>query len=140
MKNIKALLPLFFVFVFSKVHAQQAPVIRLSPPNYAQIKFEKSGVNLGKIEEGNSLDTSFRFINNGKVPLKISGVNASCDCTISSFPETLIAPGDTSEIRITFHAKKQPGRFVQTLSVVYNSDQSPELLSLEGEVVTAGKE
>jgi hypothetical protein len=115
--------------------AQALPTILLSPPNTAKVHFERESHDFGNIAEGRTVQTSFRFMNSGEVPLLIYKVNVSCGCTVAAFPQTPIPPGETGEITVHFDSKKRPGQFTQPVSVVYNSDQSPALLSFEGTVI-----
>lgn len=115
--------------------AQTLPTILLSPPDKAKVHFETDVIQMGNIEEGNKVKVLYNFMNTGEVPLQISKVNASCDCTVAEFPHVPIAPGETGQIAVFYDSRHKSGPITQSISVVYNSDQSPALLRLEGTVI-----
>ena len=65
--------------------------------------------NLGKINEGQVVEISWRFKNTGTKPLIISNVSASCGCTVPDKPEQPIAPGVEETIRARFDSKDRVG-------------------------------
>ena len=65
--------------------------------------------NLGKVNEGQVVEISWRFKNTGTKPLIISNVSASCGCTVPDKPEQPIAPGGEEIIRARFDSKDRVG-------------------------------
>ena len=64
---------------------------------------------LGRINEGQVVEISWRFKNTGTKPLVISNVSASCGCTVPDKPEKPIAPGGEEVIRARFDSKDRVG-------------------------------
>ena len=61
--------------------------------------------NLGRINEGQKLEVSFRFKNTGDKPLIIQSVRPGCGCTVADYPKEPIAPGAEGEITGSFDSK-----------------------------------
>ena len=60
-------------------------------------------LDLGKREEGKSVDISFRFKNTGTKSLVIKNVTAQCGCTIPEKPEKPFAPGEEGVIKAKYN-------------------------------------
>lgn len=98
---------------------------------------EGSTHDLGKIVQNKEVTHLFTFTNVGNSPLVINSVKASCGCTVTSYSEEPIAPGEQGMVAATYNAKKL-GTF--TKSVVVNANTgNPVTLYLKGEVIAAAK-
>lgn len=92
--------------------------------------------NLGKINEGQVVEISWRFKNTGTKPLIVSNVSASCGCTVPDKPEQPIAPGAEEIIRARFDSKDRVGPQRKDVYVEANTAGSrSSLLSFALEVV-----
>ena len=92
--------------------------------------------NLGRINEGQVVEISWRFKNTGTKPLVISNVSASCGCTVPDKPEQPIAPGGEETIRAQFDSKDRVGPQHKDVYVEANTCGSPSTkLSFALEVV-----
>ncbi len=81
--------------------------------------------DLGKVKEGQVVEVSFRFKNNGAKNLVIANVSASCGCTVPEKPEKPFAPGEEGVIKAKFDSKGRPhGEARKEVFVTANS--SPE--------------
>lgn len=100
-----------------------------------KIEFEKLVHDFGTIYEknGNAVCT-FRFVNTGKSPLVIIRAQASCGCTVPSYPTYPIAPNDTAEIKVVYKAKGRPGEFVKNIYVYTNTKPDRTVLQIRGVV------
>ena len=90
------------------------------------IQWIDSVKSLGKINQGQKLEVSFRFRNSGKNPLVIQAVNPSCGCTVASFPKEPIQPGQESEITGCFDSNGRSGLQHKELTVIANTEGNPE--------------
>lgn len=105
----------------------------------AEIQVEKQSFNFGLVaEERGPVKHSFHFRNSGNAPLVITRVTADCGCTTPMWPEKEIAPGEESEIQISFDPIGRVGAFIKHIRVFYNSSESPLTLSISGTVTTLG--
>jgi len=94
-----------------------------------KIVFEEKEYNTGKITQGEVLNFTYAFRNEGNAPLVISSVQGSCGCTIPrNYPKGKIMPGEGGEIEVEFDSDNKWGEQTVTISVVTNS--SPALTQL----------
>jgi len=98
----------------------------------AQIRFESTSYEFGRIKEGTKIDHVFKFKNIGDAPLVIRQVDVSCGCTFPSYPFLPIEPGATGEIGVTFNSEHKLGRQKPTVTVVTNGNPKKIILNLEG--------
>ena len=100
-----------------------------------EIKFEEEVYDFGKVIQGEKVTYSFRFTNAGDADLIISGVSASCGCTVPSWPKNIIKPGDDGKINVVFDSDGKKGKQSKTITVVTNSLPSTRVLNIVGEVI-----
>ena len=100
-----------------------------------EIKFEEEVHDFGKVIQGEKVSYSFKFTNAGDADLIISGVSASCGCTVPSWSKNLIAPGDEGTINVVFDSDGKKGKQSKTITVVTNSMPSTKVLNIVGEVI-----
>ena len=97
------------------------------------IEFENGEFYFGDLELNGDGICSFSFTNTGKAPLVISRVETLCGCTVPKWPEKPIKPGKGGEIKIAYDTS-HPGVFHRWITVHYNGQESPEILSIAGNV------
>jgi len=70
----------------------------------AQLKWERTSVELAPAVGTESADAEFAFSNEGKTPVTILLVKPNCSCTTASVDKKTYAPGEKGKIRakITF--------------------------------------
>ena len=100
----------------------------------AAIAFDRTLHDFGSVKKGIPVSCSFKVINNGKIPLILSDVSASCDCTTPSWPKNPIMPGDFEEIEVKYDTKTT-GIFNKTVTIKSNADGSPHEIKITGEVI-----
>lgn len=93
--------------------------------NAPVITFDSATFNFGSIKEGESVEHEFKFQNKGKRDLMIRKVKASCGCTAINPQKTVIAPGESSSIKMVFNSKRKTGRQYKTITVISNSVVNP---------------
>ena len=71
-----------------------------SKPN---IVFEKTSHDYGVIFAGDNGEAIFKFKNEGKSPLIINNVVASCGCTTPKWSKDPVMPAQSGEIKITYN-------------------------------------
>ena len=106
----------------------------------SKIKFEELNYDFGTInEKDGDVTTIFKFKNEGDSPLIITNAQASCGCTSPVYSKKPIRPGETSEIKVTYHAKGRPGPFDKSV-YVYSNDKQHErvMLTITGNVINSG--
>jgi hypothetical protein len=104
--------------------------------NYSKIEWIDSiHQDLGKINEGQVIDISWRLRNSGTKPLIIADVNPGCGCTVAEKPKEPIPPGGESVIRGSFDSKNQyAGEHQKGITVTANTPEQAYYLSFRVEV------
>ena len=64
--------------------------------------------NLGKVNEGQVVEITWRFKNTGNKPLIIGRVQPGCGCTVAEQPKEPIAPGQEGVIKAKFDSNGHP--------------------------------
>jgi Protein of unknown function (DUF1573) len=95
----------------------------------------KNLVDLGTITEGEKITHTFEFENTGNAPLQISYANASCGCTVPTWPKEAIAPGGKSAITVEFNSKNKEGKLLKNVSIYSNTIPEFNTVAFNIEVV-----
>lgn len=110
-----------------------------SGKSYAEITFEKTEHDFGKLLQGETVSYTFKFTNTGNAPLIISAVNKSCGCTASEYTQKPIAPGEGGQIKLTYESNGHEGFQNKTVTVVTNTNPSTTTLRIKAEVAKPNK-
>ncbi len=107
----------------------------------AEIKFDKVSHSFGTFSESNPLVSCvFKFKNTGDAPLVINQAIASCGCTVPTFTEKPIAPGDSGVVKVTYNGKgRYPGRFKKVVTVMTNAKSRLVRLYIDGNMTEEPK-
>lgn len=108
-----------------------------APDKFPVLKFKEQFYNFGEITEGDTVTHFFEFENTGTAQLLISSANASCGCTVPSYPEDPIAPGKTGKIKVTFNSKNKSGFQNKSITVYANTLPTENVIMLKGNVKEA---
>lgn len=100
---------------------------------------DSSSFNFGTIKEGEVVEHSFRFRNDGEYPLILNNITSSCGCTTPEWPKDPIEPKAESSIKVRFDSKNKVGPQVKTITVYANTDPAYSELRLRGIVEGAPK-
>ena len=107
--------------------------------NAPAIKFEDVSFDFGTIKQGDVATHEFKFTNEGKGDLVIRKTKASCGCTAVNPPNTVIKPGESSMIKVSFNSSGKSGKQNKTITVTTNDPKNYSiLLTIKGEIETAG--
>lgn len=104
--------------------AAVAPGVQASAVDASDIEFVATEHDFGSIMDVHSYDTVFRFANNGTSPLVIEQVKAGCGCTTPALEKKVFAPGESSEIAVTFKPRGG-GRQTKRITVYTNDPEEP---------------
>ncbi len=99
----------------------------------ASFSWKKTTHDFQQIQQGVPVTAEFEFTNIGDAPLIITQAKGSCGCTVPSYPQEPIAPGQTGIIKAQFNAASS-GVFNKTITITANTGQ-PAVLTIKGEVV-----
>jgi len=98
------------------------------------ITFASTVHEYGTIEQGSDGGCEFTFKNEGKTPLVLSNVRASCGCTVPTWPREPILPGKESSIKVMYNTHNM-GSFNKSIVVTSNAKNSDVTLFIKGTVV-----
>ncbi len=95
----------------------------------------KNLVDLGKIKEGEKITHTFDFVNTGNAPLQISYANASCGCTVPTWPKKAIPAGGKGAITVVFNSKNKEGKLLKNVSIYANTKPEFNTIAFNIEVI-----
>lgn len=99
------------------------------------IKWSKTSHDFGNIAQGPAAEVTFKFTNNGAVPVVIKTANPSCGCTTPTFTKTPVMPGETGEVKASYGTDGRPGYFQKTVTVTFDNGVVTTL-TIQGTVST----
>lgn len=91
----------------------------------AQLKFEKTAVELHPAISDETAVAHFKYENAGKKPVHIVSTQTSCGCTVASLKSNDVAPGDKGEITATFKIGDRVGMQHKTVTVITDDAAQP---------------
>ena len=101
----------------------------------AEIEFERVVHDYGDVPYNGNGECEFRFTNTGDAPLLIQKPKSSCGCTIPSWPDKPIFPGESEVIKVTYRTNRA-GNFNKTITVTSNAiKNSTVVLHIKGRVL-----
>ncbi len=111
-----------------------------SMANAPNIQFEGKAHDFGEVKEGDKLTTRFKFKNTGQQKLEILDISSFCGCTVSSPENTMVEPGDSSTIKVTYDTRKRSGNQINDITVFTNDpNQTVVNLTVRAIVEEQGK-
>ena len=132
---MKQLFLMLCVTIGVTAFAQDKPAEVKPNPNAPKIKFVQESFDFGTVVEGPQATHEFKFKNEGKEPLILSNVKASCGCTVPTTPKEPIAPGAKGKIGVKY-ATDRVGPFTKTVTVTSNAEgQATKTLTIKGTVL-----
>ena len=85
-----------------------------------EIVFEKVVHDYGDVPYNGNGECEFRFTNTGDEPLLVQKPKSSCGCTIPSWPNEPILPGESEVIKVTYKTNRV-GQINKTVTVNSNA-------------------
>jgi hypothetical protein len=103
--------------------------------NGPEIEFEKIVHDYGDVPYNGNGECEFRFTNTGDAPLLIQKPKSSCGCTVPSWPDKPILPGESDVIKVTYRTNRV-GNFNKVVTVTSNAiKNSTVVLRITGRVL-----
>lgn len=91
--------------------------------------------DFGTVINGVVVKHTFKIKNAGTAPLILGAVQTSCGCTAAQPTKTNIAPGEESDIAVTFDTRPDHGAATRMVTVATNDPKHQQLtLTLKGDV------
>lgn len=105
------------------------------------VRFLEDKFSFGEIEEARGdVSHEFKFVNEGKGPVRIVNVLTTCGCTTSDWTQTAVNPGEYGYVKATFDPRNRPGLFSRTLTIITNGVPESFVITVEGQVGSANQE
>lgn len=115
-------------------------VLTMASVLYAQmqktLRFIPESIDFGTIrEEDGKQSRSVKAINISDSSTFIISARTSCGCSVAEYPEQTLAPGDTTEISITYDPVNRPGKFLKTAKIFTGDERVGNSFKIKGTVI-----
>ncbi len=121
-----------------RIFAALVILLFTAAPMFAQggkIVFEKTVHDFGDVQEGTIATHTFSFKNDGRRPLRLVTVKASCGCTTPEYSMEPVAPGETGFIKVAYDSNGRPGIIDREVTVQTDGDPVFVTLQIKGAVL-----
>ena len=89
----------------------------------------------GSMAVGQSMSHKFTIKNDGEAPLEVKKGSTTCKCTLSEMENSMVEPGKSVEVELTWTPKSPQEKFGQTATIYTNDPENKEInLKIEGTV------
>jgi len=102
-----------------------------------KVAFSKKVHDFGEIQEGTIATYTFEFVNEGKRPVRLLNVVASCGCTTPEYSKTPVAAGQKGFIKVAYDSNGRPGIIDRAITVQTDGDPAYEILQIKGAVLNS---
>ena len=96
------------------------------PEPRGDIELSATEFDFGTVANNAPVDHVFQVHNAGDGPLQISGVSTSCGCTSATVGRDRLAPGESTELRVSYDPLTHDGATGQFMRVVYVRSDDPD--------------
>ncbi|WP_224981872.1 DUF1573 domain-containing protein [Geomonas agri] len=118
--------------LFLLVTLCSATIVQAAP----ELAVERGSFNFGSVAQGKKVQHTFTIKNNGDAPLQIKKLDASCGCTAAKPSTSVVPPGKSAEIEVTFDSGSFSGKVTKTVTLTSNAGKSPVYtFTIEGTVL-----
>ena len=114
--------------------AKKAEMVHAEAGKMPVLKFDAVDHDFGTINEGDKVEYVYTFTNAGVSDLVLSNVKASCGCTVPSYTQTPVKPGEKGEIKVTFDSSGKTGAQQKTVTVTSNTESGTDMLNFKANV------
>lgn len=113
-----------------EVNPTEATEVQQGP----KMVFEETEHQFGTIKQGDKVEHTFVFKNDGDAPLVINSAQGSCGCTVPEWPHDPILPGKTGEVYVIFNSAGKRGLQNKSVTINTNEGDTPIRIYIKGEV------
>lgn len=113
--------------------ANPAPVVPATTPaaipaDAPKLTLDKTFIDFGTIYKDDPVTAQVVYKNDGKSPLTNIEFRPSCGCTVVQGYKTLLQPGESSTVDLTFNPKGHPGKNSKSVNVMSSDPLQPQTL------------
>ncbi len=124
---------LIIIFAFSSLSFAQ-----LMGP---KLVTQQDEYDFGDIKQGDKVTHVFVITNSGGDLLKITNVKASCGCTAALPEKDELAPGESTNLNVTFNSAGRFGKQKKLIRIESNDPDNPQVIvTIKGNVVLSDAE
>jgi hypothetical protein len=102
--------------------------------------FDEESYDFGQISQGEKVEHSFTFTNEGDADLIISSATGSCGCTVPSYPKKPVKPGQKSEVLVVFDSNGKKGAQHKRVTIVANTNPNKTVIAIMSNVLAPEEE
>jgi hypothetical protein len=114
-------------------------VLNTESGSLPKIFFPETQHDFGQVKEGDKVDYTFKFVNNGSSELIIKDVKTSCGCTAALLSEDNLSPGKEGTIRVELNTANRSGKMSRTVTIQSNDPKEPaKILTISADIVKQG--
>ena len=112
----------------------------VAPSAYPQpdntLHFIPGNVDFGMVrEEGGKVSRTVKAVNISADSTFIISARTGCGCSAAEYSDAVIAPGDTTEVILTYDPINRSGRFLKTVKFFTGRERTPNTIKLSGNVI-----
>ncbi len=123
------------LFIVATIEEYFPPLTEEEKSIAPKLVIDRTNHDFGRINEGNSVETTFQITNSGKKMLNIRDTRGNCGCTVSSLAKKDIGPGESASMTVKFNSSGRRGRQYKTVTIFSNDPLSPtQMISIRAEV------
>jgi len=117
-------------------------VRHVTPTGGAKVEVDSDAFDFGQLDATEEGSHDFVFTNKGTRPLTLSRGHTTCRCTVGEIADSMVAPGESTTVRVTWNASKSPhlvtGHTRQSVTVNTNDPNRREvILTITGTLTEA---
>jgi len=106
-----------------------------------RITVDEQDYQFGRVPNDRAVEHVFKVTNAGTKPLVITRVSTSCGCTAAMMESSVVDPGKTGRLRVSFNPRGQHQVVSRTVTIHSNDPESPALqIKITAEVAAPGEE
>ena len=105
----------------------------VSKEKISNIRFNTHEYDFKNLKQNKEASVYFVYENTGPDALKIYNISSRCGCTIPVWSRKELMPNEKDSILVTYDSKEL-GYFSKDVLIVSNSESSPDVVYIKGEV------
>jgi len=101
----------------------------------AKLQFRNTIHDFGTIYQGDIVNYTFQFRNDGNAPLILNKVRAYCGCTATAWSNEPVQPGEWSNITIKFNSAGKMGKQAKGITVFSNAKVPRRVITIKAKIL-----
>jgi hypothetical protein len=112
-------------------HAHEAP--QPTKAGGGSFKFEEETHNFGELVQGGDASWVFKFTNSGTEAITITMAKGSCGCTVPTWPQEPIQPGQSGEIAVRYDSNRI-GVIDKYVTIISDANEIEKKIYIKGNI------